>query len=320
MLQFASDSLATGKAVFAVIDAAKSATRWDIVSSWCDRLDRKQLATEPNMIEGRKGISEAERWYFAKVKALVELKQWAEARVFAKEATANFPHKVDFYRWAAQARARQGDLSGGVEELEEIIHRGRVQWYILSELAELQHELGQNDHALGNACKAALAPGEDRHKVRLYELLTRIHLQVGKLESAGRHVELAKAVRQREGWGINNDLAQLERQVNEKMANAELAETPLSLSQLFKLCRRDWEEGAIAGQARHVGHVSRLIDGKDFAFIAPEMGGDSVYVKLRDLPRAAQKANARVEYSLVNAYDKKKERDTVRATDVRLLE
>lgn len=126
--------------------------------------------------------------------------------------------------------------------------------------------------------------------------------------------------RQREGWGINSALVQLSQEVNDKLAIAGIVLESPSVADLYESCVSDWREEVISGQIRYVGHVSRLIDGKDFAFIAPDAGGENVYVKLRDLPRAAQKVSARVEYTLVNAYDKKKERDTVRAADVHLLE
>lgn len=317
MLELTDDPLVKRRAVFTVVGTAKECGRWDIVSSWCDHLDREQLSADS---PDPKSMPERQKWYFDKIKALIKLEQWLEAQLLAREASATFPRKDDFHRWAAQARAKQGDVAGGVEELEAIVRRGRVQWYILHELAELQHELGTNDEALRNACKAALDPGEDKLKVKLYEFLARIQLHLGKVKAAWQSVELSKGIRQREGWGINSALVQLSQEVNDKLAIAGIVLESPSVADLYESCVSDWREEVISGQIRYVGHVSRLIDGKDFAFIAPDAGGENVYVKLRDLPRAAQKVSARVEYTLVNAYDKKKERDTVRAADVHLLE
>jgi len=103
ILDLTDEALPVHLVSFAVISLAKDKMKWSLVSDWCDRLERRELSTEPREMGGRRVISEREQWYFAKIKSLVQLERWEEARELALEAVQAFPRKRDFARWAAQA-------------------------------------------------------------------------------------------------------------------------------------------------------------------------------------------------------------------------
>ncbi len=318
MLDMVSDELIRKQAVFAVIDTAKERGKWDIVSQWCDQLDPEQLSSEMNAFGEQKSMSDRERWYYAKVKALVNLKQWPEARQFALKARELFPRKDDFPRWAAQARASEGDVDGGTEEIENLIRRGNTQWYILADLAQMKRQQGKNEEALQIACKAALAFGEDKAKVNLFVLLAELGLALDHVEFAAYHIALTKSIRSREGWPVKEDLMRLERQVNATSVDIGPILLSADSRQLFSACQTEWRKYVTARRARHTGRICNLPDGKNFAFIAPDTGGENIHVFLREIPRAAQTLGARVEYSLEPSFDHKKNRESFRAVDVRL--
>lgn len=304
---------------FAVLDLAKDKGQWSLVSEWCDRLDPQTLSLERREVGGRQILSEREQWYFAKVKALVQLEQWAEARRWALDAQQLFPRNLHFQRWAALSLAGQGDQTGAIQEIEAILARGASDWFIMADLAELQFEQGQLDKALRVAGKAALAFGEDKAKVNLFVLLAQIHVALGHPQSAAYHLALTKAVRQRENWPIKNDLLQLEQQITAALASQPIEDMPTDPAQLYKLCQAEWRKQATAGQARYTGQVCNLPEGKKFGFIAPDQGGENIFVFLRDLPRPAQKVGTRVEFGLETSFDQKKNKESMRAVDVRVI-
>lgn len=319
MIGAAADDLIRRMASFAVIDLAKERGRWDVVSQWCDQLDVTQLSVEPKQIGERRTISDRERWYYAKVKALVHLEQWEQARQLAQVAASHSPRNTGFPRWAAQARAHSGDIAGAIAELQRLLMRSQPQWYLLADLAQMRQMLGEYDEALKIACKAALAFGEDKAKVRLFALLAELGLATEQPIFAAQHVALARSVRKREGWPIWADLTDLERGVREALGSEAWPTLPDDLRQLHNLCERIWRKQADCGEVQHTGRVRSLPEGKPFAFISPDGGGEDVFVLLRDLPPVARTRGAHVAYTLKPSFDQRKNRESTQAVDVRLV-
>jgi len=282
---------------FAVIGAAKDKMKWNIVSPWCDRINPQTLSVEPREMDGRRVISEREQWYFAKIKSLVELKQWDAARDIAVEAMQAFPRKRDFARWAAQALAGQGTVAEAIVELEALLQRGQPEWYLLSDLAELKLRNDQTGEAYRLACRAALAFGEDKAKVGLYALIAKTALMLQRLDVAARHAALSRLVRAREGWSISADLVRLEKQACDAMtqSGATLPEIPDAVGPLLKLCRRDWEEAVpaderpqpkqlrsrpsapVATRATFTGQIKTYNGDRGFGLIRPDDGGKDIF-------------------------------------------
>ncbi len=288
---------------FAVVDLAKDKMKWPLVSAWCDRLDPQKLSPEPREMNGRRVVSEREQWYFAKIKSLVELKHWDEVRTLAQEALATFPRRRDFARWAAQALAGQGHVTEAIAELEALARARQPEWYLLSDLAELQSQAGRAEHAYKTACQAALAFGEDKAKVGLFVLIGRIALELRRYDVAVRHFKLTRLLRTREGWSVPGEVVYLENRARDaaKQAGEALGELPDDLGRLRALCRRDWEAEVPAeqraqpaprnqspprrapdpalqtdGQA-HTGHIKTYKEDRGFGFITPDDGGADVF-------------------------------------------
>ena len=287
---------------FAVIGLAKDKMKWGAVSAWCDRLDRQKLSTEPREIGGRRVISEREQWYFAKVKSLVQLKQWDEARELALEAVQAYPRKRDFSRWAAQALAGQGQVSEAIAELEILAHQGRAEWYLLKDLAELELQSKQVEEAYRVACQAALAFGEDKAKVSLFALISQIAYECQRFDVAIRHAVLSRLVRAREGWGMGK-AARLESKA--RSAYEQTGQPPLNLpdeiSKLAALCRQDWEQ-AIPPElvprpeerrrrrprpetdgVVHTGQIKVYKEDKGYGFIRPDDGESDIFFHISNV-------------------------------------
>jgi len=291
------DELPVNLVSFAVIGLAKDKMKWDVVSAWCDHVDRQKLSAEPREMDGRRVISEREQWYFAKVKSLVQLKQWEQARSLAMEALQAFPRKRDFARWAAQALAGQGHVPEAIAELETLAQTGQPEWYLLNDLAELKKQSGQSEEAYCIACQAALAFGEDKAKVGLFVLIGQIALELQQFEVAARHAALARLVRVREGWSVSGEVGRLESKA--RTAYEQAAASPLNLPDeipaLAALCRKDWER-AVPPELRpqpkekrtprprpetdgalHTGRIKMYNADKGFGFITADDGTGDIF-------------------------------------------
>lgn len=310
---------------FAVVDLAKEKMKWLLVSAWCDRLDPQKLSPEPREMNGRRVVSEREQWYFAKIKSLVELKHWDEARTLAQEALTSFPRQRDFARWSAQALAGQGHPVEAIAELDSLARARQPEWYLLHALAELQHHSGQAEAAYKTACQAALAFGEDKAKVGLFVLIGRIALDQRRYDVAVRHLKLTQLVRTREGWSVPGEVVYLENRARgaAKQAGETLGDLPDVLGKLRALCRRDWEAGVppdqrvqpaqrsgpqsgrspapalqADGQVR-TGRIKAYKEDRGFGFITPDDGGADIFFHITQVREVAvPEVGARVRYVL----------------------
>lgn len=302
ILELTDEALPVRLVSFAVIGLAKDKMKWDVVSAWCDRLNRHQLSTEPREMGGRRVISERAQWYFAKVKSLIQLQQWDEARDLALEACEAFPRQGHFARWAAQALTGQGQVADAIAEMEALVRGGRPAFYLLKDLAELKLQNGQAEEAYRVACQAALASGEDKAKVGLFALISQIAHECRRFDVAVRHAALARLVRAREGWGVGEvmHLESTARSAYERTGEPPL-DLPGAVSGLAALCRDDWEQ-AVPPELRprpkekrrrrsrpetdgaiHTGRIKTYIEDRGFGFIKPDDGGDDIFFHISNV-------------------------------------
>ena len=71
MVSAEATGIALKLAVFAVMSAAKTRGQWKLVSNWCDLLEPAELGSQARVTKHGSIPSDRERWYFAKLKALL---------------------------------------------------------------------------------------------------------------------------------------------------------------------------------------------------------------------------------------------------------
>jgi tetratricopeptide (TPR) repeat protein len=260
---------------------------------------------------GKIRISDRERWYYASIRACLKLERWEQALELARKASEEFPGRIDFSRWNAQALAGLGQPGEALLEMEELLKKCRSEWYVLADYAELKAQLGERQEALRKACSAALMPGEKKAKVNLYLLLAKLFLADGREEQARIHVALTVGTRKEEGWSLPEELTRLAQRLG-----VSLDSGGQEGERLYGICRECWQREASEGKQWRKGVVINIPEGAHFAFIKCEDFEENIFVLQRDLPPAACRKGARVRFIEEASFDKKKNRESFRAIEV----
>lgn len=318
------DGILLQLAVFAASDAAKALNMPEKILEVLGLLDKNSLEKTPREYNGKKILSWRERWYFACINALFELGNFSECRQTALEAYKDFPAKIEFSRKAALCLAEMGSHFEAAEELETLVRGRRAPWYMYSDLARLWFEAGHIDEAWKNASSAAQASGELKTKVNLYYLMARMLMAKGQREGAAAHALLASAARTEQGWSVPGCLVEILKTLNASAENA-------NIGALLSECRKYWgsanefvvrnkTEKSIAKTdktERFEGAVLMQSPTIPFAFIKSSDFENNIYVKTAEIPAECRKAGAQVSFCIQSSYDAKKNRQSLRAVEVR---
>lgn len=263
IFSLSNDDLSRRVTFFSVMDIFRHKMKWDSMLQWCEKINPEMLPIEkPIPEEKHKGISERERYYYAKIRALMNLDRWDDARNTCKEAQALFPRKVDFPRWAARARGEAGDIDGALAEFQDLLRRYRGEWYIDAERAELLQKKGEQESALALACSAAMGRGELKTKVNVMSLIAKILQATGDNEMALINIALAKEVRTREKWSVPRDLLDLEFSVQQvlKAEGKPHSVSSESFEAIRDKCREYWaRHSEKAGPGGDVRRAPQLV-------------------------------------------------------------
>jgi cold shock CspA family protein len=108
-----------------------------------------------------------------------------------------------------------------------------------AELAEMESYLGHKEEAYRLICEALENRQDDKFKLRSFEILADLALDLGKPAVAAAHVTLAGAIRTKEGWKKPVPLEELERRTHTALTEAgkEWPELPDDLRELSRYCR-----------------------------------------------------------------------------------
>jgi len=196
----------------------KKPVNYRFLNDFCDLFKPKRLRTEPETMEvERKGrrqmtelASDREKWYAIKTKALLELGEAETCLELSREALGSFErfhhqNEVWFARRIALSYKMLGRIDRAIEELEAI-RRKKNDWFIKRELAELYHEMGDEERAFSLAMEAMNDFGDIEYKIGLMELVATLLEHRGERELAYRHLWLVKTIRERERWKVSEDL------------------------------------------------------------------------------------------------------------------
>jgi len=313
MVQAGADSFALKVAVFAGFKAAKEGRQWEKILEWCQQLPAQELSTAPRKFGDRKSLSDRERYYYACIKAMMELKRFEEALTACESALVDFPRNQDYARWQAQCLAALGDLEPALQILSRLYQGGRARWYILVDYARLLLQQEQLEQAWEIALEATRAPVEDTHKLGLYELMSRIALRQGREQAASDHLGLCLAVRASQGWPKTSALEELELQLCHLQDRWE----PVDPTHWKDRAMLHWGLTPAAPVRDHrklQGVVEQFMLNRNYCFLLSE--GQRYYTFVKDVPQSCRRDGAKVQFRTTPHYDPKKKTESQRAVQI----
>ena len=309
MARAGADELALKIAAFACFKAAKETRQWAVVLEWCARLNPDRLSPTPRKLESRKGLSDRERYFYAKIKALIELQSWEQALLECERALKIFDRNQDFKRWHAFSLAGLGDLALALKGLEDMRATGRCRWYILSDYARLLKET-EPAKAWEISLEAAAAQVEVGHKLGLFELMAEIALLLARESAAADHVGWCLSLRYALGWPVTPKLEALQ----QELGHLQLSWEPCDSEYWENRARMHWGLQPSGDEKSQRGQLEQIVPGRNYCFVLHE--GQRYYTLLKDVPPACRKDGARVHFRLTSHYDAKKQAESRRAVEI----
>jgi tetratricopeptide (TPR) repeat protein/cold shock CspA family protein len=317
-----SDELLLTRTVLAVIKVAKDQNnvRWRVVLEWADKINPQMLDAQAKEYNGKRVMSDRETFYIGRTRALLETDRHQEAINQAQEGLQEFPRSFFLARYDALAHAAMSNIDYAVEKMRQLQRHPRCDWYATAELANLEHQLGNNDEAYRLMCSALNTTRQSaEYKIGYFVTLACIAMALGKTLVAAAHLKLARVIRARKEWSTPSELLQAEKVLHEISDQPEGSDfsMPDNENDLVRFCQKLWIEGSSNPQERIQGVIlSPRTPGDGFTFIKPSHGGEKIFVHARNLPRNYHEGMT-VDFAVKPSFDKKRNRESVEAVDVR---
>lgn len=288
---------------------------------WLAKLEPTQLDTTEFAFEDEKGRlrkfgSKRETYYALRTHALEHLKKWDECLEVATVAIAacrplHHDNDVWFARRIALAKCRLGRLQEGVPELEALLVRKETS-FLHTDIARAVLELADFDKAFNHALAALLSPGEIKFKLTALSIMAKVLSATGRQTEALKHLELAIAARKQLQWKPDSENTDLGGQWG---ANAD----PGNPDDRLKELRLLWTQWDQADNPRHTGEIERLLPHGRSGFLRGK-NKERFYFEVREWRDRKMKPEpgARVTFKTRSSFDKKHQRASVIAQDIRL--
>lgn len=298
--------------IFKLLKFAKNIKNWTVLNDWITLID-------PDTLEQKnEGWSQVELWYYYRVEALINLGCEDQAISIITENPNKIARKgVFFERLKAKAYMQLGDNENADKSYKKAMSFSRnVDWWLLQEYGTLLKKQNKKEDALSYMIKAATSrPMFTSKKVTLYSNIAELFIDQNNDDHAYIHLLLAKNIREENGWGLND--------INDKLRllNPSHNFEGISTKDLEQKCKNIWDSITSQSsldnpQKRITGKIVNLYDDKSFCFIVTE-DNKSFFCNKRDLPEGS-KSGQTVIFSLKPSFDKKKNKESFSATNIRL--
>ena len=325
MMSFNPDGLAAKKVVFKVLKAAKTSGKWEIVDEWIVKLNPDSLSTSPmtNSL-GREGWSDQSLWYNYRIRSLIEKGEINDALVVIDQIRDRFPKQNKFFlRLKALAYYKQDNLPEAEKIYQNLCDTPKPDWWMLHEYAKVKRDKGLQDEALKLMYRAINNQPKLEATVTLLVDIGNLCRELGKNEEARAHLSLCKYVRDEKQWSIPDTINRTIEQLNRIIGNSN---EPSSLKEALSFCRNEWkivlgETYLLPKKQKPRREISgTIILGKadrPFCFIKGKEN-ESFFCYKSDLPQEIKDGD-RVLFNAVPSFDKKKNKESWKAVDIRKI-
>lgn len=315
VIELTPDEIAYKITIFKLLKSAKKHGDWNLINEWITKLS-------PDILTGytdeETGWTDKVLWYYYRVIGLIYSHNEEKAIEIVNESCGEFyKQKKYFERLKAKAFISLNKIDNALEVYTTLVS-GKPDWWLLHEYGNLLIKQGKASEGINYLIKAAIAPPmKPELKVTLFSDIGTLLLNLKKTEQALVHFRLAKTVREQHGWGLGD--------LNEKITNSggQLNETN-DLRTLIIKCQNIWnaffpKNAYNSGNSKRTreltGKITSLIEGRSFCFIKTQ-DNESYFCNVSDLPKGAI-INQIVKFDVVPSFDKKKNKETLKAVNVK---
>ncbi len=322
------DDLAKKKVVFKVLKSAKSSNHWKIVNKWVVNIDPASLSTKPMTDSlGREGWCDQSLWYNYRINGLIEQGDPKEAIVLVDEILERFPKQRKFFlRLKALANHFLGNFPESEKIYQELCNRHKPDWWLLHEYAKVVRDMGRKEDALKLMYQAATSNPKLESMVSLFADIGMLCKTLELYSDARTHLALCEYIRIEKGWHVPESITDTIDELNRAIGNND--KSP-SLKEALIICRIVWTK--LLGKDNKpkelshtkykvkkglAGVVNLRSSDRPYCFINSE-GDQSFFCFKYDLP-ADTKDGSEVIFDAIPSFDKKKNKESWRASNVRL--
>lgn len=288
---------------------------------WLGKLDPTRLGTDPGKGTDERGrdrelASRRERYYSLLTHALERLSRWQECLDVSSKAMTDcgvlhHDNDVWFARRIALAKQNLGRPKEAVEDLQRLAERKQA-WFLHADIASAAWDAGDGDTAFKHVLHALVAPQDIGYKLDAVRLIASVLWQRGEKEHGRRHIQLCIAVRAMKSWNPSSVLNAMAADWQIPPANEPANVLQRELENLWKC----WFDDLMP---RQVGTITKVLANGHAGFIQSADHQD-FYFDSRDWKarRPAMVEGARVTFATRQGFDRKRQRPTSVACDIRV--
>lgn len=290
---------------------------WQEIESWLLKMEPELLDNRPFIMQDIRGkniemASPKEEWYSYMIRAkggLNKPKELLEVLESARKQNIKWHYNNDI--WFARKEAFALKALNQIKKAENILRRivkFKKDWFLLYDLALV---VEKEEESLQLMAQAALLPGKDEHKVKLFQSIhDQLHKSKSHLKEAALHLCLILALREENNWPLNDEMIKL-------VQNQGINLKDLGSSSAIK---RDlipwWNKLGKPDKVRQSGKIEIIFPNNKAGFIFSN--GERYYFKTGKLEGKLTK-NTMVSFELEEGFDKKKNKPSKEAVKIELL-
>jgi tetratricopeptide (TPR) repeat protein len=317
------EDVALEKTVFEVLDCAKAAGDWNVVNEWVTKISPESISSDPMKIgDGKEGWSRRAQWYNYRINSLIETDNCEDAIKIVDDILPQFPKQRKYFvRLKAVALHKEGKNDESVKIYEELCRHPKADWWLLQEYANVLRDLGKCDLSLLIYCRAAQTANKPEMMVKMVADMGFLFKNLSRNKESLLHFLTAKFIRQDSGWKIPHEI---ESAINELSVEFLVDQYPTDSKSALRQCRELWQKETGSSNIQNIkskqhlsGNVLLGNPEKPFCFIESD-NTESFFCYKDNLPPGI-KDKMRVSFDVVPSFDKKKNRETFRATNIRIL-
>lgn len=301
------------------IGKAKNTINYELAYKYLRVINPRELSNEEYVtnIKGKelKVSSAREKWYVRMTKTLEKLGRYRECLELVDEAfsTVSTFH-TDNDKWLLYRKSKCLYKLNRLDEAEDLLReilKSHKKWIVYELMFMINRDKGNHDEALHNIALAALSDKGHDLRVTFYENAADYMYKSGMNHEADLHAYLSVLIRRENGWKGN------------MYSGKDFGETimQMNMDETVKELTGFWESIKYKDISFVRGYISNILPNQKSGFIKSYDGGIQYYFQTRNFinPVKQVRTDQIVEFIPGEQYDKKKERMSPVATEIRIV-